>query len=70
MVILTYYSYTDCYYGYIECYYGYIDCYYGYTDCYYVCFQGLPADLAMKLIDYLISEKLLKPKSLHPFVSW
>ncbi len=32
--------------------------------------QGLPADVASKVLDHLIKERLLRPKTLHPFVSW
>ena len=32
--------------------------------------QGIPADIGIKVIEHLIKEKLLKPKTLHPFVSW
>ena len=31
---------------------------------------GVPADVALKLLDHLIKEKLLKPKTLQPFVAW
>lgn len=32
--------------------------------------QGLPADLAIKLVNYLLDERLLKPKILSAFITW
>ena len=32
--------------------------------------QGIPVDVAMKVVEYLIKEKLLRPKTLQLFVSW
>jgi len=32
--------------------------------------QGLPAHIASSIIDYLLQEHLLRPKTLQPFVSW
>jgi len=32
--------------------------------------QGLPAQIASSIIDYLLRERLLRPKTLQAFVSW
>ena len=32
--------------------------------------QGLPAHIASSIIDYLLHERLLRPKTLQAFVSW
>jgi len=32
--------------------------------------QGLPAHIASGIVDYLLQERLLRPKILHAFVSW
>ena len=32
--------------------------------------QGLPAHIASGIIDYLLQEHLLRPKTLQAFVSW
>ena len=32
--------------------------------------QGLPAHIAAGIVDHLLHERLLRPKTLHAFVSW
>ena len=32
--------------------------------------QGMPAEVAYRVLEHLIKEKLLRPKTLNPFVSW